>query len=288
MSKILVTGSTGNLGTAVIQHLLKLTDKQNIVAFARDAEKAKKISDQGIEVRIGNYNDVASIQNALKGIEKFLLISGIEGNRLQQHKNVVDAAAKAGVKFLAYTSVAHVDVNKSQITPFFKAHTDTEEHIKKSGIPYAILRNTLYSEGILKLSGGKAIEVGLHMPGGDGKVPYVSISDLAEATAKILTNEKDHLNQTYNFTGEQVSFGQIASILSEIAGKEVKYNDLEPSTFPDLLKQFQVPDHIQHVIIGFVTDTRNHLFEINDNSLEKILGRKPTSLKETLKENIKA
>ena len=93
MSKILVTGATGHLGNLVILNLLKLTNKENIVALARDAAKAKPLSDKGVEVRVGNYNDVESLKNALKGINKLLLVSGLDENRLEQHKRVVDLAA---------------------------------------------------------------------------------------------------------------------------------------------------------------------------------------------------
>src|SRR5450755_2245619 len=102
---ILVTGATGHLGSAVVSHLLKNTAATNIVAFARDENKAKDLKGKGIEVRIGTYDDISSLNLAMKSIEKLLLISGNGPTRLQQHKNVVDAAKKAGVKHLVFTSI---------------------------------------------------------------------------------------------------------------------------------------------------------------------------------------
>jgi NAD(P)H dehydrogenase (quinone) len=112
---ILITGATGHLGSAAISHLLKNTAASNIVAFARDENKAKHLKEKGIEVRIGTYDDKSSLDLAMQGIEKVLLISGNAPSRLQQHKNVVDAAKKAGIKHIVFTSIALKNMKTSAI-----------------------------------------------------------------------------------------------------------------------------------------------------------------------------
>ena len=102
---ILVTGATGHLGTAVIQTLLEKTSTNQIAALVRDESKASALKEIGVDIRVGSYDDTASLNKAMQGIEKVLLIAGTdEDNRLQQHQNVVDAARKAGVQCIAYTS----------------------------------------------------------------------------------------------------------------------------------------------------------------------------------------
>src|SRR5690606_28954567 len=113
MKKILITGATGNLGTAVINQLLKSTDDIHIVALARNENKAEYLGAKGVKVRIGSFDEPASLDKALQGIDKILLISTGDPNRFLQHKNVVDAAKKAEVKFIAYTSVPLKDLNTS-------------------------------------------------------------------------------------------------------------------------------------------------------------------------------
>ncbi|MBI3233286.1 MAG: NAD(P)H-binding protein, partial [Bacteroidetes bacterium] len=183
---ILITGSTGHLGTATIQQLLKHTSANNIVAFARDENKAKHLKDLGIEVRLGSFDDIASIEKAMAGIDKVLLVSGLDPHRFQQHKNVVDAAKKAGVSQLAYTSVAFKDFQSSVIKPLMESHFQTEDYIKESGLNYTLLRNTLYTDGVPMFVGEKVFETGIILPAGDGKVPYALRGEMAEATDNVL------------------------------------------------------------------------------------------------------
>src|SRR5699024_2332960 len=148
MSKLLITGATGHLGTAIIKQLLKKTSADNIVAFARDENKAKDLIDKGIEVRYGNFDDTASLKKAVQSIDKVLIISTVDHNRFQQQKNVVDAAKKAGVKHVAYTSGVLKDVNASPLKSHFQSHFQTQDYIKASGLSSTILGNTLYAEVI--------------------------------------------------------------------------------------------------------------------------------------------
>lgn len=104
--KIAITGATGQLGQQVIQHLVSLSTENDIVALVRHPEKAASFKSQGIEVRHFNYDHIETLEPALEGIDKLLLISGNEiGRRTPQHKAVIDAAKAAGVPYIAYTSL---------------------------------------------------------------------------------------------------------------------------------------------------------------------------------------
>src|SRR6266487_6414897 len=137
---ILVTGATGHLGSAAISHLLKNTAARNIAAFARDENKAKDLKEKGIEVRMGTYDDISSLDLAMKGIEKVLLISSNGPNRLQQHKNVVDAAKKAGIKHITFISIALKDMKTATIRPLMEDLYQAEDYIKESGLMHTVLR----------------------------------------------------------------------------------------------------------------------------------------------------
>jgi len=282
-SMILVTGATGHLGTATIEHLLKNTTAGNIVAFARDENKAWHLKEKGVEVRIGNFDDTASLDKAMQGIEKVLLISTIDHHRIQQHKNVIDAAKKASIKHIAYTGVSLKDVNTSAIKILMESHFQTEDYIKESGLAYTFLRNTLYTDIIPMHVGEKVFETGIFVPAGNGKVPYALRREMGEAAANALL-QNGHENKTYEITGSELySYSDVAQTLSELSGKNIAYTDVEATAFSEQLKQGGVPDFLAFLKTGFATDIKNNQFGIVSKDLETLIGRKPTSLKDSLK-----
>lgn len=133
-------------------------------------------------------------------------------------------------------------------------------------------------------AGEKAIENGIFLPAGNGKIPFVLRKDLAEATAKVLLQSRQE-NQIYDLTGSNLfSFGDIADILSDLSGKTVSYTDAAPKAFSDALQQAGVPEPIAFILSSFSADIKTGQFEVQSNDLEKLTGRKPVDLKDTLKE----
>jgi NAD(P)H dehydrogenase (quinone) len=281
---ILVTGATGHLGSAAVLHLLKNTAANNVVAFARDENKANHLREKEIEVRIGTYDDISSLNLAMKGIEKLLLISGNGPTRLQQHKNVVDAAKKAGVKHLVFTSIALKDMKTAALRPLMEDLYQAEDYIKQSGLIYTVLRNTLYTGATPLFGGDKVIKTGISLPTRTGKVPFALRREMGEAAANALL-QSGHENKTYELTaGDLYSYKDVADALSALSGKTVTYTDADPVIFPNKLKEFGLPEIVVLLITAFSADVKNHQFEIVTKDLEKLLGRKPASLKESLKE----
>lgn len=281
---ILVTGATGQLGAAVIEQLVKHTEGSNIVAFARSKEKAADLIAKGVTVRIGSFDDTASLDAAMQGVSKVLLISGVDQHRLQQHKNVVDAAQKAGVQHIAYTGVSMVDEANSALGEFMLDHFNTEAYIKESGIAYTLLRNTLYTDGIPLFTGEQVLENRIFLPAGDGKVPYALRAEMGEAAANVLLQE-GHANKTYEIaSGTLASFADIAQVLTELSGKQVNYTDVPADAFAKQLEELQLPEFLIFLTTGFSKDIKDHRFENTSSDLEQLLGRKPTDLKTGLKQ----
>ena len=281
---ILVTGATGHLGSAVVSHLLKNTAASNIVAFARDENKAKPLKGKGIDVRIGTYDDISSLDLAMQGIEKVLLISGNGPTRLQQHKNAVAAAKKAGIRHIVFTSIALKDMKSSALRPLMEDLYQAEDYIRESGLTYTVLRNTLYTGATPLYGGEKVIKTGIYLPAGNGKVPFALRREMGEAAANLLL-QNEHKNQTYEITGSDLySYKDVADAFSALSGKTVNYADADPVTFPAKLKEFGLPEIVVMLVTSFSADVKNHQFENVTQDLEKLLGRKPASLKEGLKE----
>ncbi len=281
---ILVTGATGHLGSAVVSQLLKNTSAENIVAFARDENKAKHLREKGIEVRIGTYDNISSLDLAMQGIEKLLLISGNGPTRLQQHKNVVAAAKKAGIKHIVLTTIALKDMKTAALRPLMEDLYEAEDYIKESGLTYTVLRNTLYTGATPLYGGEKVIKTGIYLPTGNGKVSFALRREMGEAAANTLL-QNGHENQTYEITASDLySYKDVARELSDLSGRTVNYTDADPVTFPTKLKEFGLPEIVVLLVTGFSADVKNHQFEIVTKDLEKLLGRKPASLKEGLNE----
>src|SRR5690606_5632137 len=142
--RIAVTGATGQLGGHVIDALLaRGVEAANIVAVARNKEKASALkSAKGVTTAIAAYNDEAALTQALEGVDRLVFVSASEvGQRLPQHENIINAAKKAGVKFIAYTSLLNLDTSELGLVP---EHQGTEQLLADSGIDHAVLRNGWY------------------------------------------------------------------------------------------------------------------------------------------------
>jgi NAD(P)H dehydrogenase (quinone) len=281
---ILVTGASGQLGTAVVKNLLRKISANQTAALVRDESKASTLKEKGVGIRIGNYDDPASLDQAMREIEKVLLIAGTdEDKRLQQHQNVVNAAKKAGVQCIAYTSRNLKDPN-TLVNKLMVSHFQTEDYIKASGLNYVLFRNVLYMDTIPQFVGGeKVFETGINLPTGQGRVSFALRSEMGEAIAHELL-ESGGGNRIYQLTGsESYSFDDVAAALAELSGKEVTYTPAEKATFEAQMKDRGTPETMVQRVVGFLTDIKNGQEEEVSSDLENLFGRKPASLKEGLK-----
>jgi NAD(P)H dehydrogenase (quinone) len=280
---ILLTGATGQLGRIVVRQLLKNTSADKMAALVRDESKAADFKDAGVNIRVGHYDDPASLERAMRGIERVLLIAGTdEERRVQQHQNVVDAAKKAGVQGIAYTSRTLKD-RSTMANKLMEGHFQTEDAIKASGLTYAIFRNVLYMDSIPQFVGEKVFDTGIALPAGQGKVAFALRSEMGEAIANSLL--AGGWNQTtYKLTGsETYSFDDVAAGLTRLSGREVSYRPVEASAFGVQMMERGVPEMVVQRVIGFMTDIKNGQEDEISPDLEQLLGRKPATLQEGLK-----
>ena len=284
---ILVTGATGEYGTHSINSLLeKGVEPSNISALVRSEEKGKALKEKGLNIKIGDYNDYNSLVEAFKGVDKLLFVSGSEiGTREAQHKNVVNAAKEAGVDFIAYTSfIRNVDAKDSAIEFLQDTHQKTEQWIKDSGIDYAILQNGLYLDILPMFLGENVLNDGILLPAEDGKSNSVLRAELAEAAAHVLTTS-GHKNQTYPLVNnEAVTYQEVANQLSSIKGETVNYTSPKPDTYQTILKENNVPDEYIGMLTSFSVAQAKGELQLENNTLEQFLGRKPKTVKQYLTE----
>lgn len=280
---ILITGASGELGKLTVQKLSTFIPTEDIAVLIREHIKSKNFSDLGLHVRIGDYNDYNSLTSAMEGILTVLLISSNDIlNRLNQHKNVIEAARETGVQKIVFISGLLNNAEKSVLRIPMDAMFKTENYIKESGMKYIILRNTLYMENLAKYLGKGVIENGIFFPAGKGKVAYAQREDLAEATAKILISEK-YSNQTLSLTGNQsYSFEDIAKILCDLSGKDITYHNPEPKIFLETLLKNGIPEQLANISLAFATAIKNGDMDYIAPTLEELLGRKPKDVRNYL------
>jgi NAD(P)H dehydrogenase (quinone) len=281
--KILITGSTGNLGSATIDFLISRNQKDNIVALARNEEKAQPLKAKGVEVRLGNYDDYESLVAAIKGIDTMLLISSSEmaQSRAVQHINAIKAAKENGVKHIIYTGFLRTHDDPSSPLWFIaKDHVETENYLKKSGISYSLFENGFYMDMLMDFVGKNILETKtIFVPAGEGKINFVLRSEIAETLANLLASD-GHQTKIYNMGMEQpVSFTEIAQIISSVSGQSIDYISPEPQVYTQTLIQHGVPEMYAQMLTAFAVAFAANTMNVPTYDLTMLLGRKPTDVK---------
>lgn len=277
---IAITGATGQLGQHVLENLLTTVPAGQVVAIVRNPAKAESLSQKGVVVRQADYSDEAALTAALQGVDKLLLISSSEvGQRAVQHRNVINAAKAAGVKFIAYTSLLHADTSPLGLAD---EHIATEKMLADSGIAYALLRNGWYTENYLA-SAPPSIEHGVFIgAAGNGKIASATRADYA-AAARVIA-EEGHAGKVYELAGDEAwTLSELAAELSKQSGKNVVYQNLSEADFAAALKGVGLPAGLADMLADSDTGaSKGGLFD-DSRTLSALIGRPTTTLADSIK-----
>lgn len=276
-----VTGATGQLGQKVIAQLKNLISAEQIVALVRNPDKATGLN---VVLKTFDYTNLTQIEEGLQGIDRLLLISSSEiGQRATQHKNVIDGAKTAGVKFIVYTSLLHADTTSLDLAP---EHLATEAALKESGIPHTILRNGWYTENYTGSVPGWVNGGAVTGSADDGKISSASREDYALAAAKVITGE-GHEGKVYELAGDDAyTLSELAAELSKQTGKNIPYNNISEAAYKTALESWGIPDWLAGAIAGWdVAVAKGELFD-NSKTLSELIGRPTTSLAKSLSETL--
>lgn len=277
---IVITGATGKLGQHVIASLLKSVPASSIIAAVRNPAKAQDLAAKGVQVRQADYNDGASLDAAFKGATKILLISSSEvGQRAQQHQNVVDAAKRAGVSLLAYTSVLRADTSPLGLAA---EHVITEAAIRASGLPYSFLRNGWYLENHTEHL-APVLEHGVVLGAAqDGRFSSAARLDYAAAAAAVLV--ADQPQAIYELAGDHgFTLAEYAAEVARQSGKAIVYKDMPQADFKAALVSVGVPEGFADLLADSDAGAAKGGLEDNGRQLSALIGRPTTSLFEAVK-----
>lgn len=284
---ILVTGAAGHLGSRVIHHLLEdqKVAPSRVIAGTRSPEKLADLAAKGVEVRKVDFDD-ADLAASLTGADTVLVISTDAldgaGTRLRQHRAAIAAAAKAGAKRIAYTSLPKAE---SSHVGFAPDHLGSEEAARATGLPVLIFRNNWYAENLF-LSLPNAFASGQwYTSAGDGKTAFVARDDIAAAIAAALANPPAG-SATYTLTGgEALTNAEIARLASDIAGKPLQVVDLTDEQLAGGMKAAGLPEPAIPTIVSFDTAARMGDLALVTGDVERLSGRKPQPLRDFLVAN---
>lgn len=278
---IVITGATGQLGRHVISSLLRLdVQLPDLVAAGRNEDKLGALRELGLATVRVDYTDPATLDEAFAGAGTVLLISSSEvGRRVPQHRNAVDAAVRAGVSRLVYTSALGADRGKLLLAD---EHLATEQAIAESGLPYTILRNGWYTENF-EPALRHAERTGVVLASaGDGRVASATREDYAEAIAAVLAQD-GHSGQTYELSGDVAwSFDELAAALTEVLDREVTYRRLTPEQHLAELERTGVDDSTARFLVALDANIEDGALDLVTGDLSRLLGRHTTPLVDAL------
>jgi len=275
--KIAVTTASGNLGSAIVKRLKLEKGSDCVIGIARTPEKAK---DLGVEIRKGDYNSKEDFVSALQGVDTVLLVSGMDhpDKRIQQHRNVIEAAKEKGVKKIVYTSIMGSPEGNG-FSPIVASNRQTEEDVKNSGLQWAIGRNGIYIEPDLAYIDRYIQEGGIINCAGEGLCGYTSRYELAYAYSKLLTDERLKGN-TYNLFGEPITQSMLTKAINEAFKTNLVYQSIAVDDFTQRRKK-ALGEFLGSVIGGIYEGIRMGSFNGPSDFLA-VTGRSHQSVQEMI------
>lgn len=295
MTRIVVSGASGNLGRKITDQLLERMAPTELTLVTRSPQSLAERGIQGVTVHAGDYNDPAALDAAYAGTDVLMLISGLDvTKRVPEHRNAIAAAKKAGIGHIVYTSVAGIHPRNPTLSA--SDHIVTEQDLRESGLGFTILRNATYAEVFPTLASQPVLRTGEWVQAaGDGLLAPVSRHDIARCAAVCLLEPALHAGATYEISGpELVGFRDIVALAAETYGVPIRYVPVTPEQRYELFDAMGVPRKFDkamaahpdaHMWCSEEMVTADMAFAMNFHAILShhvafITGRAPASLRE--------
>jgi len=276
-----ITGASGHLGRLVVDQLLAAgTPPAQLVATGRDMDKLTDLADEGVTVRRADFADPITLDDAFVGADAMLLVSTTTvGERFDNARNAIDAAARAGVSRIVYTSI--VNASTAQMT-LADEHRRTEDYLRDSGSEFSILRNGWYLENYTDQLPMITQYQALLGSAQDGLVSAASRRDYAAAAAAVLTQD-GHLGATYELGGPPFTLAELAATISEVLGTHIVYQDMSVADYTSALTAAGLPVEMAAAVADADAGlARGELFTASED-LVKLIGRPATTAHEAVR-----
>ncbi len=270
---VLVTGASGRTGSEVVKALIAKGEK--VRALVRDKQRAAAIQVPGVELVVGDVEKPETWDAALHGMDKVFLLSPEGPQMAELHSELADAAKRAGVRHLVRMSILFSDPDSPLVIG--KWHGEADENVAASGVPYTIIRPVYFMQNMLGSASMIASEGTFSGAMGDGKVGFIDTRDIGNVAATVLVSD-GHEGKTYPLTGpEALSMSELASKLTAVLGKEVKYVNVSQADDKAGLMAMGMPDWMADgwvaVAMMISTDAANMVTPL----VREITGEDPRS-----------
>lgn len=273
---ILVTGATGFAGSQVVRSLR--ARGASVRSFVRDAEKARQLLGDEVELAVGDFADAASLTAALEGVEALLLSCADDPRRVEWEKNAIDAAAAVGVKRVVKLST--IGAQPGAPVAFWDWHGQVEEHLSSAGVPAVILRSSFYMSNLLAAVEQIASEGQFYAPAGGARVAMIDPRDVGAAAAAALVGAGE-AGRTYVLTGpEAITWDTIAAELSCVTGREVEFVDVPDAGAKEGLIAAGVPEFVAEQLITIFQQLRQGVAEQLTDGVYALTGARPHTFAE--------
>jgi NAD(P)H dehydrogenase (quinone) len=275
---IAVVGATGNTGRAVVKELKALG--QNPVSVVRNANKAREILGADANIAVAELTDPTALQKALAGVTSVFVVTGHNPGMVEQQNNVLDAALKAGAKYLVRVSGGKAIAFPDSPSVVGRGHVAIEERLKNSGIGWVILKPGLFMQNTF----GQAASIkndskffGTAAP--DLPIGFIDVRDTGAVGARILLDPAPHAGKTYDFTGKLVTFADFARAFSEVMGKTVSYVPLTLEQNEKAVRARGLPDWLTAHMLLVASATAAGGFVENTALIRELVKREPITVK---------
>ena len=268
---VLVTGATGTVGRDVA----KLLSKKGAAARAgvRDQVKARTQFGADIALATFDFEAAASFPGALKGIEKVFLLPPLMPNQLELANAFVDAAKLAGVRHIVKLSAIGADASPPYT--FGKWHAASDQYVRESGLAFTFLRPNSFMQNFINYFPPR--DGTIYLPWGNGKASFVDSRDIAAVAAEALTSD-EHEGKTYTLTSPAaLGIAEVASILSEVAGREINYVDVPESAARDGMLQAGLPRWQVDALMELHAANKQNRWSTVTSDIEKVTAKPATS-----------
>ena len=278
---IIVTGATGALNGATVDHLLEHIPAEEVVVAVRDTAKAQRLAERGVAVRQGDYADPASLPAAFAGADQLLLVSSNDpgADAVGLHRAAIDAAVAAGVGRILYTS----HQGAAPDSPFGPArdHAATERMLAESGVAWTSLRNGFYAHSLDWLLGPWR-ETGVVSVPADGPVSWTAREDAAEAAARILIADGGYEGPTTLTATATPTLAEIAALASQLTGRTIGFERVDEADWVAARVAAGQPEFLARFTLGMFQAASGGFFAGTDPLLGTLLGREPRTVSEVL------
>jgi uncharacterized protein YbjT (DUF2867 family) len=282
--KILVTGSTGAIGSYIAHQLLYR--KVNFRAAYHDAANLGKVNLPGVEVVQIDYDKLESICTSLAGVEKLFLLTPdlYENEAVNIVSTFADEANKAGVEKIVDVSVMGADKGFRTISG--TQYRDAETVIEASGISYTHLRPNYFMQNFVNFYAQNIREHdAFYLPLDDAKISFVDIQDVASVAVESLVNDA-HCGEAYTITGpESLSCYETAQILSEVTERKIAYVSISENEMRQKLRETKMPLNVVEYLIYSYKFTREGNFSLITDTVEQVTSKRPLSFKQFAAQN---